>query len=77
MKWGLDPKAGSFHANSVLSKMDLIDPRRTPGLGRAECDVASPQTACVDAGAISGPDPLVLYQVLSACGPDGADEGPF
>jgi glutamine cyclotransferase len=79
--WGLDPQATEYHVNSVNSLEELAAPGphrpdRNEGLGEARCDAAAPQTTCTDPLGQTDPDPLVLFQVFSACGPGGIDEGP-
>jgi uncharacterized repeat protein (TIGR01451 family) len=79
--WDSDPNAAFYHVNSVLAPADLLPPgpHRPPvvgGVGTAECEATAPALTCDDLDALAGPS-LKLYQVLSACGPDGDDEGPI
>jgi len=76
--WGDDPEAAYYHLNGVLAKLLLVEPDvHRPSLGAAEerCTEMAGSTSCIDAGAIAD-EQLRFYQLLSACGPDGVEEGP-
>ena len=75
--WEPDPAASEYHLNFVADKRELVDPRRELGYGWPVCEAMPPATSCSDADALSDPLRLIYYEVLSACGPSGADEGPF
>lgn len=79
--WQPGPVATQYHLNSVSSRDHLLPPgpHRTDvpgGFGVAQCDVPHPGTSCTDADGLSDPEPLLFYQVFSACGASGAAEGP-
>ena len=82
-EWDADPNPETleYHVNSVTSTDEL----RPPGAHRmdipdangvAQCDALLGATSCTDADAMFDPAPFLLYQVFSACGPLGTDEGP-
>ena len=73
--WNADPAASEYHVNSVTGKVELGDPHRDTGYGFGECDATA--TSCIDLDGLAAAMPDLYYQVLSACGPSGADEGPF
>ena len=81
-RWGADANAAEYHLNTVSAKTLLRDtdptsPRQAPrGQGVTECTAIVPALTCTDAEALADPRPLLFYQVLSACGSTGADEGP-
>jgi len=77
--WSTDPEATEYHLNAVTTKQDLLDPRLPPGNGKARCTPVpvAPLTSCVDPVALIDSQPLLFYQVLSACGSSANDEGPF
>jgi hypothetical protein len=67
--------------NSVASIAELPPPGpHRPGVpgafGTAECDTPAAVTTCTDPDGQTDPAPILFYQVYSACGPSGADEGP-
>ena len=79
--WDLDPFASEYHVNSVTSKQDIPAPGThrvdvAGGLGVARCDAPDPVATCVDDDAQIDPEPVLYYEVFSACGSLGADEGP-
>lgn len=79
--WDADANAVEYHVNAVAAKTGLVLPNlhRPPvvgSVGSAECDASAPATSCPDGLGMSDARPLVYYQVLSACGPGGDEEGP-
>ena len=79
--WEPDAEATEYHVNSVASFEDLAAPGlhrpdRNGGLAEARCDAPGTETTCIDSFAQTDPDPLLFYQLFSACGPGGIDEGP-
>jgi glutaminyl-peptide cyclotransferase len=79
--WDADPRATEYHVNSVTSILDLPapGPHRPDvpgGFGAAECDAPAGTTTCTDVDGQVDPESLLFYQVYSACGPLGGDEGP-
>ncbi|UCF66521.1 MAG: glutaminyl-peptide cyclotransferase [Acidobacteriota bacterium] len=81
VSWNEDLRALEYHVNSVTSIDDVLPPGPhlpdVPGArGSLECFAPAGTTTCVDGdGQVDG-EPLLFYQVYSACGPSGADEGP-
>ena len=81
-EWLPDPSAPpQYHLNVVDDKTLLTDtdpnsPRQTPtGMGETKCTATGPLTNCTDStGDVRS---VLFYQVLSACGDLGADEGPI
>jgi len=77
-----DPSAPEYHLNTVtmkeyLRETDPTSPRQMPvGQGETQCSASAPSLSCSDTDAIVDPRALLFYQVLSACGASGADEGP-
>jgi hypothetical protein len=79
--WDPDPMASRYHVNSVdsIQHASPPGPHRPDlpgGFGVARCNAVAPQTSCTDPYAALDPEPLLFYQVYSACGPTGAEEGP-
>jgi len=75
-EWPIDPDAAEYHLNSVILKGDLdADRPHRPGLGIADEECTTGDTWCIDGDALVRADDL-FYQVYSACGLDGAEEGP-
>ena len=59
----------------MKEQLNPVEPRRD-GIGIGQCEATHPTTTCADPDALSDPIRLLFYQVLSACGPLDADEGP-
>jgi hypothetical protein len=81
LSWNGDPGAAVYHVNSVTSPAQAAPPGpHLPdvpgGQGVAQCEAPAGTTTCTDPDAQLDPAPLLLYQVFSACGPLGRDEGP-
>jgi len=79
--WEPDPEATEYHVNSVDSIEDLAAPGphrpdRNGGLAEARCDAVGAMTTCTDPSGQTTPDPLQFFQIFSACGSGGIDEGP-
>ena len=62
-------------ANSTLERELKRGTRRAVAEGR--CEAYPPEASCPDPSPVGAPPPLRFYQVVSACGPDGLEEGPF
>ena len=61
-------------AKSFLRETDPISPRQAPrSKGLTQC--TAPGVSCTDSDAILDPQPLLFYQVLSACGGLGLRRG--
>ena len=78
-EWLPDPPASKYYLNSVSEAAELVPPgpHLSPIVGAAgnpEC--AASTASCSDADALSPLEPRLFYQLLSACGPSGSDEGP-
>ena len=81
LAWDEDPRAAEYHVNSVTSVAEAPPPGpHLPdvpgGSGEAECSAPTETPTCTDDDGQLHPAPLLLYQVYSACGALGADEGP-
>jgi hypothetical protein len=79
--WLSDPGAAEYHLNTVVLKGALPEPgpHRPPvagSVGVGQCEAIAPAVTCTDPNAIPDLVPLLFYQVLSACGPSGSEEGP-
>ena len=79
--WDPDLVATEYHVNSVAALEDLSPPGphrpdRNGGRGEARCEAPAAATHCTDADGQAGSEDLLFYQVLSACGSGGIDEGP-
>jgi glutaminyl-peptide cyclotransferase len=59
--WDPDLTSAEHHVNSV---------------GEARCEAPPGASGCTDDDAQADPKALLFYQVFSACGPGGIDEGP-
>lgn len=73
--WTVDPAAAEYHLNAVTDKLSLLGtgPYRAP-IGVAAASCTTPGRDCP----LSLPsEALVFYQLLSACGPSGDEEGPI
>jgi glutaminyl-peptide cyclotransferase len=80
-EWDEEPAAEEYHVNSVAEPGDLVDPGpHRPdlpgGAGAARCDAPAGSPSCADPDAIVSAEELLFYQVFSACGPGGVNEGP-
>jgi uncharacterized protein (DUF433 family) len=77
--WEPAAPAAQYHVLAVERPDQLLDPRRYPdGGGEHRCPALAPTvTECVDDEALIDSRPVLDYQVLTVCGPRGADEGPF
>ena len=79
--WAPDPLATAYHVNKVTSKFDVPPPgSRRPdvpgGRGVPKCDTPAGVLDCTVPQAMEDTEPVVYYQGLAACGPDGIHEGP-
>jgi hypothetical protein len=79
--WNPDPWASEYHVNSVTQAEHVTPPGPhrmdvAGAFGFAECDAQDPFTSCTDPNGTTDPEPILYYQVFSACGPTGAEEGP-
>lgn len=78
-QWDADSEAPVYHLNA-LDSVALLGPlahHRAPvGSAFAVCDAAAPSTSCTHVDADSA-GPLLFYQVVSACGGGGLEEGPL
>jgi hypothetical protein len=73
--WTADPNGSEQHLNSVLVKTDIPNAYRpTRGVGTAVWQGATGGPATLP---VASPPSLVFLQALSACGADGASEGPM
>ena len=69
------PSPAEYHVNHADAKTALLDPRSAPtGGGVNDCNTVT--TGPCTTTAYVGPGAR-FYQVLAACGPLGADEGPY
>jgi hypothetical protein len=80
--WETEPvdEATEYHLNAVADKRDLAAPgpyRAPAGVGMARCEAIPPDVLCTDPSPIASAPEMLFYQVVSACGPDGDQEGPL
>jgi hypothetical protein len=78
-RWDADPMAPLHHVNAVDGVAQLVPPglHRAPvGGAIAACDATAPADGCTHVDAVGGPA-LLFYQVVSACGAGGLQEGPL
>ena len=77
--------ASEYHVNAVDDKTLLASDNPDPdtphmmprGMGELRCKSLSPSLSCDDPSSIDDARRLLFYQVLAACGPEGADEGAY
>jgi hypothetical protein len=74
-QWAGEAGAAEYHLLSVTDRELIEDALQAPaGSGTLQCSATAP--ACTDTDALDDGARLLFYQAVSACGPDGTDEGP-
>ena len=81
-QWAAAPDFSTeSHVNQLTRKDELRAPQAhrppAPGIAAEACTAAEPRTTCTQFDVVPGPPNRLFYQLVSACGPSGLDEGPF